>query len=171
MNRSVLEFNGNFFELLISQELKQKFPNSTIILNKEIFSYYLRKTTQIDLIFVHPKLVAAIEAKNWKSWVQGGYNDHYWKGVSSNPNVMTVHSPLEQNFVHIRALRNAIRRLGIEPPNFINLVCFPDGTEIYSDCREVVNLSTLLSLLDTTISNSSDSINVSLLSKLINMAK
>ena len=56
---------------------------------------------------------------------------------------MTVFNPYDQNIIHVRALRNAIRRRGGKPVIFHNLVVLPDGTEIYSDCKDVVNSSQL----------------------------
>lgn len=151
-DRKTLEFNGNIFESTICRYLISRYPESKILTDVHVYSEYLKKETQIDLIMIHPRGVFVIEAKGWRRWVRGGYNDKVWQGQSSQMNVLTVYSPIHQNVIHIRSLRNAIRvQCGIEPVTFHNIVCFPDGTELKTPCTEVCNLSLLNMKIDQKI--------------------
>ena len=150
MNRRTLEFNGNYFEQIIVNHLHSYYGGDCVVLhNKELFSNYLGKDTQIDVILIHKKGICVIEAKNWKQWIKGEYADYYWAGKSSSKDVMKVISPLNQNFLHIRVLKNAIRRKGYNPIDFHSIICVPDGTQIMSKCSEVCNLSMLTNKIDT----------------------
>ncbi len=143
-DRSVLEYNGMSFENMIARHLKSKYPESEVLHNRELFSPYLKKTTQIDLILLHPKGIFVIEAKNWKKWCRGGYDNAFWFGQGMANEVLQAYNPLNQNFIHIRALRNAIRtETGVEPVAFHNVVCFPNSTILETECIEVVHLSFL----------------------------
>lgn len=148
-DRRILELNGTIFENRVASYLHHRYPACEVLQNRTLFSDFLGKDTQIDLIMVSTKGVFVIEAKGWRKWVKGDYDDHLWSGQSSQANVITTFSPVNQNIIHIRALRNAIRMtFGVEPVSFCNCVCFPDGTDIYSDCSEIVNLSRLGLLMD-----------------------
>ena len=144
MDRKVLEFNGNFFEQEIVNDLYEQFGDECIIIhNKELYCNFLKKNTQIDVILLHRRGAFVIEAKNWKHWIKGDYNDFYWTGKSASKDVMRVLSPVNQNFLHIRSLKNAIRNAGIQPLDFKSIICVPDGTQILSKCTEVCNFSML----------------------------
>lgn len=149
-DRGTLEFNGSVFEDTIARHLKQWFPDSIVLSNLELSSAYLGKVTQIDLIMIHSKGIFVIEAKAWHKWVRGTYDDSQWLGKSQSPDVIRTFSPVNQNFIHVRTLRNAIRReLGKEPPVFHSVICFPDSTDLNTPCKEVVNLSSLKSYLQS----------------------
>lgn len=144
MDRKVLEFNGSFFEQEIVKSLYEQFSDECIVIhNKELYSDFLGKNTQIDVILLHKHGAYVIEAKNWKHWIKGNYADFYWAGKSAQKDVMRVISPINQNFLHVRALKNAIRKKGIQPLAFSSVICVPDGTDILSDCSELCNFSLL----------------------------
>lgn len=136
-SRKVLELNGNFFESVITANLESAFPDAKVFHNFEVYSDFLKKNTQIDVLLVHKTGIYVLEAKNWTDWVKGNYNDRQWSGASSHGAPMIVRSPLDQNFLHIRALKNAFRKKGFNPPDFYNLIVFPDGIAINSDCKEI----------------------------------
>ena len=51
MDRKVLEFNGSFFEQEIVKSLYEQFSDECIVIhNKELYSDFLGKNTQIDVI-------------------------------------------------------------------------------------------------------------------------
>lgn len=167
-DRRALEFNGMAFEHTITKYLSHRYPNAVILNNRTLFSRYLGKTTQIDLIMVHPSGVFVIEAKGWRRWVKGDYDDEQWNGQGASANSILTFSPINQNVIHIRALRNAIRTaFGIDVETFENIVCFPDGTVIESPCREVCNLSILGALIDSIILKKKYHINVGRYAELI----
>lgn len=143
MNRKVLSFNGTLLENEITRHLYNSFGGIEVVQNKRLFSAYLRKDTQIDVIAIHEGGVFVIEAKNWKKWIKGEYDDTMWAGKSSGSDAMQVLNVVNQNFIHIRALRNRLRALGLEPVLFNSIICVPDGTQILSKCSEICTLSGL----------------------------
>lgn len=143
-DRKVLEFNGTVFERTIMKYLQSHYPTAVILHDRELYSDFLGKPTQFDLVMIHEKGVFVIEAKSWRRWIRGSQNEDKWSGMGSITNVMDVFSPVNQNFIHIRTLRNAIRReLNEEPVLFNNVVCLPDETVLDTDCENVVHLSRL----------------------------
>lgn len=144
LNREHLLELGNEFEKELLSYLKIKFPSGKYLHNLNVYSAFLGKTTQIDLIFITYKCIYVIEAKNWIGFIEGGYNDEHWSGKSRANLIMTVFNPVNQNNIHIRTVRNALRLRGINPPKFHNIVVVPDGTAIRSTCREVINKSKLI---------------------------
>ncbi len=144
-NRNKLMYNGDTFEFEVMDTLRVAFPDAVIIHDKRIYSHYLQQDTQIDVIMIYDGGVFVIEAKNWKGWIKGTYDDDKWTGKSLEAKVLTVFNPIHQNLIHVRTIRNALRRIGVNPPFFANIVVFPDGAMIKSNCSEVVNLSSLVS--------------------------
>ena len=148
-DRRTLEFNGNRFESAVCRYLISKYPDAYLLTDIGIFSSFLDKMTQIDIIMIHPRGVFVIEAKGWRKWIRGEYDDKMWSGQSSGVNIMTVYSPVHQNVIHIRSLRNAIReQLGVNPVTFHNIVVLPDGADLQTQCSEVTNLSLLRMIVD-----------------------
>lgn len=160
MSRSDLEMSGGLFEVSISGYLSRKYPGARVLQNLELYSHQLGKDTQVDIVLVHQKGIFVIEAKNWSSWIRGSYNDFRWTGKSRKKDLLRVFSPVNQNAIHIRALRNGMRVKGIAVPVFHNIVCFPDGTALYTNCEEVCNFSYLSYLIDGKIEQSTLNIDV-----------
>lgn len=171
MNRQVLEFNGNVFETAVQQTLAREFPDAVILHDKKVYSSYLKKDTQIDLVMIDSYGVFVIEAKGWKQWIKGNVGDVYWSGKSQGKDPMKVFSPLDQNFIHVRALRNSVRRLGYEPPIFWNVLCVPDGIAIYSDCDMLCNRSMLAHVIRRLEKKCSERIDVAGFAELVRMAE
>lgn len=147
--RKVLEYNGSVFENTVARNLARRYPDIIIIQNRTLYSDFLGNDTQIDLIAIQRKGIFVIEAKNWQRWVKGDYNTDHWKGQGASMNIMDVFSPVNQNMIHVRALRNAIRcQFNVDVVPFHNVVCFPDTTSLMTECKEVVNLSALGLYLD-----------------------
>lgn len=139
-----LLLSGETFEFRLMALIRATFPNAAILHDLRLYSRFLDKETQIDVVVIDSSGVFVIEAKNWKFWIKGEYNDQRWSGLTSDRKVITVFNPYHQNFIHVRELRNAIRvHTGVNPIGFKNLVVLPDGTEIHSACKEVMNLSSL----------------------------
>ena len=158
-DRGILEWNGISFENVILRHLSSRYSGSIFLHDLGLYSSYLKKDTQIDIVFIDTKGVFVIEAKNWKNWVEGNYGDKHWSGQGASREVITTFNPVNQNFIHIRALRNAIRReCDEEPVLFHNIVCFPNSTTLRTECKEVVNLSYLSLYLDRILIASKDNI-------------
>ena len=91
-----------------------------------------------------------IEAKNWKNWVRGDYGDKHWKGQGASRGVITTFNPIDQNFIHIRALRNAIRRECREENCsiiFLHSKYFPDKQLVHQTLLSFPETVDFLSLL------------------------
>lgn len=148
-DRASLEFNGNWFEQQIARRLSAAFPESRVFHDCRIFSQYKNRFTQIDIIMVHSSGIYVIEAKNWSGYLKGEYDDSFWTGKSHDPIIKTIVNPVDQNFMHIRALKNAMRKEGFRPGRFESYVCVPDITDIYSKCSELCSLSQMMVRLRT----------------------
>lgn len=146
MSRRRLELKGSLFEGQIAILLSDSFRDSKYILNKELYSPFLKKDTQIDLIFISSSGVYVIEAKNWQTYIKGEINNDEWKGKGFG-NSMTVLNPLQQNQMHIRALRLALRKKDFEPIAFKSYVVVPDTCQIITDSSEVITISKLKNII------------------------
>ena len=141
--REILLRNGTSFEFKVMNDVITEFPEAKIYHDVKYYSTYLQQETQVDLLIITSTGVFMIEAKNWKNWVAGTYDDFFWYGRSRESKTLKVHNIVMQNLIHIRELRNILRVRGYEPPVFHNIVVFPDGTELRTECSEVINLSKL----------------------------
>lgn len=160
LDRSVLESLGTDFERIVVQDLRIRYPESKILHNLSFYSAFLGKETQNDILFIHSKAIISVECKNWTRYIKGSYNDETWTGSSRSHLTLSVFNPITQNDIHIRALRNNLRRQGINPPVFYNLVLLPDGTQLYTDCKEVINYSRLFYVIDEIVHDSKLDIDV-----------
>lgn len=150
MDRRSLLTVGDWFEKHIANQLQQTFPGSTVLQDLRLFSHYLSTIkqrpvdTQIDLVLITDFKIYVIEAKKWNLEITGDRDDHMWYGKSNIRSNIHHINPVEQNMVHVRALRNLLRRNNYDVPSFANYVCVPNGTHIISNCREVMELSQLI---------------------------
>lgn len=147
MNRQTLTLNGDWFELKVGNMLRSRFPNASILHNLSLYSSYLGEDTQIDLLMVKQNGIYVFEVKKWGIFIKGSRSSHYWSGKATVRNTIQQISPEAQNFMHIRALRNALRMAGYKPPLFSSYVIVPDGTNIETNCEEVNTLSQTLGVL------------------------
>lgn len=76
-----------------------------------VFNLYLPsgggRTTELDMVLIHPSGVYSIECKNYSGDIVGDYGSSMWEAVyksSSHP----LYSPVHQNSGHTRALKAAI---------------------------------------------------------------
>lgn len=147
MERIKLEQKGCNFEGEVAFNIQSVFRNALFVLNKGVYSPFLGKDTQIDLIVILPSGIYVIEAKNWPGFIKGEFPDKYWKGRGQG-RVMNVINPVHQNMMHCRSLRLHIANKGffIKEP-FINLVVVPDSTMIYTESKEVMTVTDLLGFL------------------------
>lgn len=160
LSREHLEALGAEFERDINLFLKLKFKNCVILHNLSLYCHFLEKETQIDLVYISERAVIVIEAKNWTGFIEGEYDTKKWTGRSRARTNISVFSPITQNDIHIRALRNALRCHNINPPYFYNIVVLPDNTTINSACKEVINKSQLVSYIQNIEAKSSYNVNV-----------
>lgn len=140
-----LDLKAVMFEAIIGEALRTSFLSSLVIYNQKIPCCFLkRKETQVDVILITEHAVYVIEAKGWKNLIKGTYADYMWRGISGNPIGMTVFNPIYQNLLHIRLLKTALRKKGINKVPLINIVCVQDGCHIESNCRELMHFTELV---------------------------
>lgn len=150
MDRLSLELGGNWFEQTVANELQSSFTGSVVLHDLELYSDYLslvkghNVTTQIDLVLITEFNIYVIEAKKWNVVITGDRDDHVWCGKSNVKSFIKNISPVEQNLVHMRALRNLLRENNYVVPQFHSYVCVPNGTKVQTNCEEVLELSHLI---------------------------
>ena len=170
-SREELENIGTTFEEHVIIYLKSYFQNCRIIHNKSIYSPLLEKDTQIDIIFICNNLIAVIEVKDWVKSVRGDYADTHWVARSRGVNNIYHFNVYNQNLIHIRSLRNALRRMGYNPVQFANILCFPDGVDLLTNCKEAVTLSQLGPYIKKLMARSTIDIKTEEMYKLIERAE
>lgn len=150
-SRFALELGGSWFEQQVAADLLRRFPNSVALHNLELHSDYLSLlkardvTTQIDIVFFTSFGFYIIEAKKWGIEINGNRNDRIWQGKANARDFISNISPVFQNLTHLRALKNLLRKNHYyDIPEFQSCVCVPNGTNIISDCREVMAFSSMI---------------------------
>lgn len=81
-----------------------------------LFNLYVPKgggrTSEIDIVMIHPKCLFVIECKNYSGWIFGNENNEYWIQVlpiDYGESCKTqFYNPIKQNAMHIRAIRRYI---------------------------------------------------------------
>lgn len=147
MSRRDLEFKGGLFETMVATEIVTKIPTAKILFNKELFSPFLQDTTQIDLICITEHNVFVIEAKGWNSYIKGSYCDKHWSGRGKG-GTMSVFNTVNQNAIHIRALKAALFKKGYKDlVQFRSLIVVPNECQILTDCKEVCSLNSLCTII------------------------
>lgn len=159
-NRAVLDNKGLQFETEIALLLHKYYPNAVVLNNMWAYSEFMERATQVDITMITEKGLYFIEAKNWRTCVYGNVADSKWRGKASGCKMLEVPSILKQNIIHIRAVRNGLRRRNVEPVRGQNIIVFPVSTRIFSDANEIVNINNLISRIDAIEVASTDSVNV-----------
>ena len=114
------------------------------IRNMKIYSYKLRRFTEIDLVVIAPYGIYSIEAKAYRTSLTGKMGDNMWIGKTGKK-ITRVFNPFIQNNEHIRSLRNSMRNVGIfKPPMISNIICVPDTCRASSDFRDIYTVSQLV---------------------------
>lgn len=144
MNRNSLNLIGESFETYLALKLKKYFPDAVIMHNVWANATFIDAQTQIDLLIITDKTFVVLEAKNWRKLIQGNYNDSFWIMGSGGVTKPDRYSPLRQNMMHIRSLRNCMRVRGVEPVLAHNLIVVPNETKINSNCKEVIHEISLI---------------------------
>ena len=148
-NRNNLMLRAILFEGAISNKLKSKIDGIRIVNNKILeCKWTRRKNTEIDLIAVTTKAIYVIEAKNWSGYIEGNYDQFYWRGMGDSHKPMDVISTYMQNLMHVRFIKSAALLAGISLPPVISIICVPDSCQIYSDCIEIVHLSEIVQRIE-----------------------
>lgn len=144
--RQKMVISGKFHERNVALEISNTIP-CKIILNFEVYSRDLRRGTEVDIVVITPYKIYCIECKNYKGYIAGNKFDYYWTFASSGKRGRTQ-NPYLLNRKHIRLLRGCFYNKGLTPLLIENIIVVPDACKIHVEGCNVVNLSSLISLLD-----------------------
>jgi hypothetical protein len=138
----MLAVKGALFEIEVSSRLKS-LPKCVVIPNFKMYSFYLKKVTEIDRLLVTPWAAYAIEAKSFTAVLDGNISDQFWYG-RSHATPSKIFSPVLQNFEHIRSLNANFRWHSLPFLKFENVIVVPDSCRIKSNYKNAFNLSRFL---------------------------
>lgn len=106
---------------------------------KFLFNLYIPKagkeneTTEIDSIIIFDAGILVIESKNYGGWIFGDENSQKWcqslYGKYSGKQKNFFYNPIKQNYYHIKALEQILKKNGIKVPLW-NIIVFPEDCEI-----------------------------------------
>lgn len=114
-------------ELIVKLQLKRLDKEKYMIVNDVTLKLEDGKTAQIDHIVVSEYGVFVIETKNYKGWIVGKENDHYWKQIIYKRKEK-LYNPLKQNEVHIERLKELLNHIPDIP--FVSIVVFTGRADI-----------------------------------------
>ena len=148
MDKEYYFTKGEKFEMLIASNLFKAFKEPiNLSLSLRVFSMYLGKPTEIDIVLLTSFGVYCIEAKSVRTLLEGSVSDKMWTGHSGKyPSKMF--NPVLQNNTHIRALKYALRQLGMEPPDITGIICVPNGCLVESDSSHIYTIGSMFSKLE-----------------------
>lgn len=70
------------------------------------------RTSEIDMVMIHPKCLFVIECKNYSGWIFGNENNEYWTQVLPKgrweSHKTQFYNPIKQNAQHIKTIRRHI---------------------------------------------------------------
>lgn len=147
-------FSAGFLQEEMVRLSISSLPNIRIISNKRLYSFKLKKQTEIDMIVITPNRLYCLEVKSYNNIMKGDFNDRIW--IAGTGKIRDrLYNPVFQNAEHIRTLRNNLRRKNYPVLEFLNLVVVPNTCEIISDCPSVIKIGELVYLLekDTKVNN------------------
>ena len=91
------------------------------------------ETTEIDVIFVTKRGIFVIESKNYSGWIYGDDKGAYWTAVLSKNQKQRFYSPLKQNEMHIKWLKEYLKA---ENMMFLSLIVFSERCELKVNVSE-----------------------------------
>lgn len=138
---------GVEFELSFSNKLAS-ISDILVFMGFELFSFKMKKTTQIDILAITGKDIFVLELKRFSSRIEGGYSDRNWNGYSGERRY-GVYNPIFQNGEHVRSLQCFFRSKGLDVCCFEwhNLIVVPDSCVIKCDGKYVVKEGTAFRLI------------------------
>lgn len=104
-------FKGDVGELAVKRKLKKLNKNKYLVLNNVTLSNYGGNTsaTQIDHVVVSIYGIYVIETKNYKGIIYGSENSKNWT-YNIYGNKYKFMNPINQNYAHIKAIKNVIEK-------------------------------------------------------------
>jgi len=118
---------GAYGEFLIYELLESLGEGNRILTN-----IYLPtgngRTTEIDLLMVHPTGIYVFESKNYSGWIFGDEKSKNWTQTLKGSKKTSFYNPVRQNKGHISALMDNLRDVG--PESFFSYIVFSERCEI-----------------------------------------
>ena len=96
---------GLYGEYLVSRILEPHEQDARFLYN--LYIPYGKKTTEIDMLMIHPMGVFVIESKNFSGKIAGDVNEQTWTQHVAG-HTETLYNPIKQNNTHVYALRQHI---------------------------------------------------------------
>ena len=143
--REKIVLSGKKHERYVALEIANLIP-CRFILNYTVFSRELNRGTEIDIVVVTHSKIYCVECKNYNGYIAGNKFDEYWTFASSGKRGRTQ-NPYLLNRKHIRLLRGCFYNKGLKPLTVENVIVVPDRCKIHVENCNVMNVSSLLSLL------------------------
>lgn len=167
MRKEVYYKYGESFESFIYSKLSVELKEPHYIAHHlKVYSARLKRDTEIDILLVAQFGIYCIEAKRYRTSIEGRMNDNVWIG-SSGRYKTRFYNPVLQNCEHIRSLKRLLRQVGVNPPQIYNLICVPNECEIKSDARDIYSIGSLYSVIGNDSVMRSKHINVNVVKKLL----
>jgi hypothetical protein len=132
---------GTSFEMELGKYIKG--DSFRLFSNVSIYSYKLRKYTEIDNLVITPWRLYSVESKSFSSYLKGEIGDYQWLGITGRTTT-PVYNPVMQNFEHIRSLNSSYFRKYNEFLDVENYVVIPDTCKGISNYSKLKNISDFL---------------------------
>ena len=107
----------------------------------------LHSQTEIDIVIVTSSKIFILEAKSFRSSLEGSLNDSMWIGYSGKYS-QKIYNPCYQHKLHLRSLRRAFRQHEYSPVEILDFVVVPNTCNIITDASNVLTLGTFLAILE-----------------------
>lgn len=133
---------GTLFEVELTLHFRDT-PGVICYPNLRMYSYHLKKSTEVDRILITPWKIYFVEQKSYTNIVRGHLSDDYWMGITGKK-LTKFYNPVMQNFEHIRTFKNQVFcALGkwIEVENY---VVVPDTCSVEHETNLVLNMSNFI---------------------------
>lgn len=144
--REKMVMSGDMFEVIVADNVEIACRDVIIRHNYEFYSPRLNRGTECDVIAITKNSIYCIECKHYTTFISGERFDYEWRFASSGKK-STVINPVLSNMKHIRTMQGLLRQAGYGDVEIKSLICVPDSCKIYTECKEVVNLSYLLGIV------------------------
>lgn len=143
--RDSMVLSGNLYEIYTGEYI-ESFVNCLVKYNYEFFLPKISKGTECDLIVITKGGVYCIECKNYYSMISGKEYSIEWTFISSGKK-NKVSNPVLANSRHVRAIQGLLYKNNLGNLGIKSLVCVPDTCKIHSECKEVMNLTSVVNLI------------------------
>lgn len=141
------KIKGSNFESQIERELYYMLDGyGKVYQSVHLYSHTLKRVTEIDLLVVTPKKIYCLEAKSFRSSLEGAMHMEMWNG-KSNRYLTKIYNPYFQNVAHIRALKKAFYNEGILLPTIENFIVVPNSCRKRTDYRHTYKISELMTIV------------------------